>query len=73
MEWGQGVHPSPLISPPKFSCVRCWRPVAREPFEFFLSPVLTAESQCQAVCLAVLGAQLRGEAICSKCWALTQH
>lgn len=30
VEWGQGEKsPPPFILPPRFSCVRCWRPVAR--------------------------------------------
>lgn len=45
-----------------FSCPKCWKLVAREPFEFSLlsCSVLTAQSQGQVACLAVLGAQLRG-------------
>jgi len=59
--WGQGVPPPQ----PWFSCLKGWRPVARQPFKSFLSPsCLTAECQRQAACLAVLGVQLRGQAIC---------
>ncbi|CAI9167666.1 unnamed protein product [Rangifer tarandus platyrhynchus] len=51
--------------PPWFSCLRGWRPVAKQPFKSFLSPsCLTAECQRRAACLAVLGVQLRGQAIC---------
>lgn len=66
VEWGQGEKsPPPFILPPRFSCVRCWRPVARH---LSLPPVLAAESQCQASRLAVWGALLRGHL--SKSWAL---
>ena len=72
VECGQGVPHTPFIPPPRFSCLRCWRPVAKQPIKSFLTPSCSNSRISMPSCLSgCLGGSVERPGHLSKSWALT--
>lgn len=72
VECGQGVPHTPFIPPPRFSCLRCWRPVAKQPITSFLTPSCSNSRISMPSCLSgCLGGSVERPGHLSKSWALT--